>query len=1094
MNPVWIAKYQYVVPAVFISFFTVTSDPNTDSLRDNQLKTEIATIRNSLEDSKYRSRYCVVLVGDESVVNGPELEERVINIRRAARLEEKCVFFVDAKAQTSELFDFASRVINTMHPQALEFYRDLTRHARRKRDKGGNPIQNISRLGWLARYEYKLGVFAEFRAEADVAARHYNTAMMAFFDGQGPFENTSSWSPRWNEARLWADTTFIRLIRAQLAIGLPTAAVRNWTRHRDRTRDLLRRKAKGTDNYGYSTWEARWSEIMGDLTRPSSGLFEESLEDNAEHDEKRAVRVFAKVERLLLQEQQTPPAMVPWQLLHHAGYWLLKSIALTKRRLEYALEIPEDDRVAPGQSPASTVARRSEAYDTYLAFEPHSEGEASEHKKGDQRTQLTTKLGRAAADFEAYQQYRFADVHRLELCQQLMQAMCWGEAMAILTPLWQRTRWRADQWRSLLEQLSAALHQCAIELSNSAMRLATLWELSSSALKPVDGIEYNIPACLKSIAEDTQEQQTFKIDAATSLSCLKVSFAFGSDPAYVGIPLSAQLVVEYEAHHKCSPLIINSIVVDFDASLPRFGIKHVEIAPSASQDGERNSVINSVAFEENANTSSHPVMGQTDLRFEPGQIKAFDVLLTPEEAGKCSVGTAVALIGQDNAVIEHISPLSVDKIAERWLLPSKSIGTPRDRAQVASARSSIVVQPRPPRMDVDFIGLRNIYYTDEDIQLELDIINEEEEQADVELEVQALSDSDLVPTLRWRDPEASGPESTDVPSLHTNIGKLSCGQSTSRHLGIESSKSSRDMVVEARLSYTLPSSAGRKIVKAVNVDVVVIRPFEATQQLLPDYHNEAWPNYFEIADEDALDADAGGKSDASGTLTGITTKWQYNLRITSFATDTLVIENVWPTIAPLKSKARIIADRQEDETAAAELISNGQHTLSFTLTAQKRTMDEHRPIISIPAVKISWRRLDGSVDDIVETILELPKLSIGSSEPRVLARQLPNDHDGRTVALEYVIENPSLHFLTFNVVVEPSEDFAFSGSKSSSLQLTPLSRHGIKYVFMPFAQGAPIKPMVKVTDVYFNKVLNVIPTGALQSDQGELVACAKYVP
>ena len=66
-----------MVPAVFVSFFKIISDPNTDSLRDNQLKNEISSIRNGLEDSKYRSKYAVVLVGDDSVINGPELEERV---------------------------------------------------------------------------------------------------------------------------------------------------------------------------------------------------------------------------------------------------------------------------------------------------------------------------------------------------------------------------------------------------------------------------------------------------------------------------------------------------------------------------------------------------------------------------------------------------------------------------------------------------------------------------------------------------------------------------------------------------------------------------------------------------------------------------------------------------------------------------------------------------------------------------------------------------------------------------------------------------------------------------------------------------------
>lgn len=40
MAPSWVAKHQDYIPSVFISFFDFGTDPITNSLHDNQLKTE----------------------------------------------------------------------------------------------------------------------------------------------------------------------------------------------------------------------------------------------------------------------------------------------------------------------------------------------------------------------------------------------------------------------------------------------------------------------------------------------------------------------------------------------------------------------------------------------------------------------------------------------------------------------------------------------------------------------------------------------------------------------------------------------------------------------------------------------------------------------------------------------------------------------------------------------------------------------------------------------------------------------------------------------------------------------------------------------
>lgn len=87
------------------------------------------------------------------------------------------------------------------------------------------------------------------------------------------------------------------------------------------------------------------------------------------------------------------------------------------------------------------------------------------------------------------------------------------------------------------------------------------------------------------------------------------------------------------------------------------------------------------------------------------------------------------------------------------------------------------------------------------------------------------------------------------------------------------------------------------------------------------------------------------------------------------------------------------------------------------------------------------------------------------------------------IRLEYAFENPSMHFLAFNLTMEASEDFAFSGPKTTSLQLVPLSRHTVHYSLLPYARGTWIQPQLKVVDMYFNKLLRISATEGMRSEK-----------
>ena len=242
--PLWVTKHQSIVPAAVINFFPFSLDPNMNSLRDNQLKIEINGLKNEWQSSGCKTRFLAVLLseeGDESYYG--DTADRIASIRRATNLDPKSLCLLPSNSTSAELKTFARSLFTSLQPPVAEYYRDLSKHARRKRNRSSIPpptapptsgtSQTLSLQGWNVRYEFKLGIFAEFRQEMDAALRNYESAYETLF-GQEVFETIAGWNRRFNDARLLADVLAIRIIRCLLWAGQTAAAVRSWVTHRDR--------------------------------------------------------------------------------------------------------------------------------------------------------------------------------------------------------------------------------------------------------------------------------------------------------------------------------------------------------------------------------------------------------------------------------------------------------------------------------------------------------------------------------------------------------------------------------------------------------------------------------------------------------------------------------------------------------------------------------------------------------------------------------------------------------------------------------------------------------------------------------------------
>ena len=486
MSSFWFSKHQWLLPSAVISFFNFSTDPNSSTLQDNKIKTEINALRTSITASSYRFRLVVVLVCEDGD-NDPNPIERVSNIRRATSLDSKSCFYLPSRLSTIEIQAFVGTVLASIQPSCIEYYRDLSKHARRKRNRASVPpptappthgtSQTLSAQGWTVRYETKLGFFAESRQEMDAAGRNYEAAYEALLDVD-VFETVASWSPRFDETRMLADVLAIRILRCLLWTGQTTSAVQSWSNHRAAIQDFVDRKGKGTGTYGWEAWEARWSTVMAELIekvdvpifhvpeQPST-LIPASLE---------IPDIYAIPEKAFAADERLPP----WDLLHHEGYWLNRSAQRTRARRKLAMTMPKEDRSSPGQSPASQIASKSHLYDTYLCEEPHKEYGLPGHASFDHSALLVHTLGKAAGHFSKRHQNRAVERIQFETAREYMRSGRWEEAMVLVKPLWQKLSWRREGWWKLVEEMSWAVRACARHLGDGETLAAVEWELLSN--------------------------------------------------------------------------------------------------------------------------------------------------------------------------------------------------------------------------------------------------------------------------------------------------------------------------------------------------------------------------------------------------------------------------------------------------------------------------------------------------------------------------------------------------------------------------------------------------------------------------------------
>lgn len=611
-------------------------------------------------------------------------------------------------------------------------------------------------------------------------------------------------------------------------------------------------------------------------------------------------------------------------------------------------------------------------------------------------------------------------------------------------------------------------------------------------------------------------------------SFLSATFAFEHAEGKVGESCTSQLTVISQALTASVPVTMAEIRIFFEGSMRPVTLRHETMTnveePRSDGIFYSSVVLNEpVADQEGKTPSRDPrstvLLGKANLTFPPGKSRVFEFVSPLRESGEARAISATFVLSSKLFDLEYIVTFNRMIMPDVWWC--QKFGR---RRLVRVDPHAMNVLPKPPKMDLRFAELQDQYYTNESIKLQLDISNGEDDESVAKLVVQIAGDQPLpfILGLAQSAGEDDDPDTAETGTQYLELGSIPSDGSISALIEIPPVMLSAIYSVTVELSYYLVTDIETPISKMTTIRLLVVSPFEANYDFSPRLDLTPWPSFFSY-DEAEHDSDSPPKA------TGLAQKWCLTTRYASFAAEELIVEDVDISILSLNGDITCIAMKSDppENPLPHNIQPNSMSERQFSVLTRKLSLDDRRSASLDLLLVIKWRRPSSpsSLDTIINTThLPIPRLLVANSEPRVLAsvtyssvpsslslspaESKPPTSTLPLLTLSYTIENPSLHFLTFGIVMNLSEHFGFSGIKQGTVQLLPLSRRTVRFRLLPLidvsegdssadgdGKGQWVKVNFVVRDRYFQKILKPVATEGLRTDkEGILVWVPASVP
>ena len=457
-----------------------------------------------------------------------------------------------------------------------------------------------------------------------------------------------------------------------------------------------------------------------------------------------------------------------------------------------------------------------------------------------------------------------------------------------------------------------------------------------------------------------------------------------------------------------------------------------------------------------------------DLRLLPGTKKILTIEVLPRDSGEIQAAKVSLSILEEQFDLGIIIPLRQQASRSDWWIAH---GTILSRKRLDREHAcSLTILPKPPKMQIELPTLRKAYYTDQMISIEVQITNEEEEDADVRLVVQLSGNQDHFPMINWKSrPDTEESQSAEYqrtnarrePTAELSLGRLGLMGKRTEAITFHALPYMAEYVLDIKAHYHLSSDPQTSILKTVTKDLVFMKPLDGSFSFSPIVHPEPWPSYFHYDDNESN----------THRPKGLKQQWFLATKLTSFALEPVIVHAAaLKVVEALYSVNYNVWESKDKTEQEVGLGPNDEVAKEFFFEVQKSDIEDRRNSVIRFQLEVQWSLKEAPAKRTI-TLISVPQLTIPFGEPRLLASSQQSKDPAPLVHLSYTLENPSTHLLTFQLTMDASEDFAFSGPKMTTMQLVPLSRNTVHFNLLPTRSGSWIRPNLKVVDVGFGKTL-----------------------
>ncbi|KAJ1341153.1 hypothetical protein BSLG_004276 [Batrachochytrium salamandrivorans] len=265
ISPQWVHRHREMTPSVVVGVYDMWESVESVNRKDPLGVQHISSLerdRDQVLVSEINEKRCMTAASNS---DDPLVEERLSYIRRASMIDRQhqfTLFVLSDNGNPSDIGEFLEMFQTNLLEISHTYYREHEKRIKRKKGKitvtgkatlpqpasgiSSNP-KYLSVQAWHVRYDFKLGVFAEFRQDLDGALRYYDAAYSGMINimhqsqtfggalapggGQLGLAEIVPGSLRWIEARVFLDSLSIKIYKLFVYCKNPVSALIHLHKH-----------------------------------------------------------------------------------------------------------------------------------------------------------------------------------------------------------------------------------------------------------------------------------------------------------------------------------------------------------------------------------------------------------------------------------------------------------------------------------------------------------------------------------------------------------------------------------------------------------------------------------------------------------------------------------------------------------------------------------------------------------------------------------------------------------------------------------------------------------------------------------------------